>query len=133
MADILDTLINDGYFNTLVTAVKAADLVDHLKSRGSFTLLAPNDLAFSKLHEGMLDKLAKDIPLLKRILNYHIFSGKVMAADMAMKKSIETNEDLNVNIDINNRIKVDRVTVLKSDIQADNGVIHTIDTVLMPW
>ena len=133
MADILDFLINDGSFDTLVAAVKAADLVDHLKSRGSFTVLAPNDLAFSKLHKGMVDELAKDIPLFKRILNYHIFSGKVMAADMAMKKSIETNEDLNVNIDINNRIEVDRVTVLKSDLQADNGVIHTIDTVLMPW
>lgn len=132
MADILDILINDGSFNTLVTAVKAADLVDHLKSRGSFTVLAPNDLAFSKLHEGMLDELAKDIPLLKRILDYHIFSSKVMAADMAMKKSIETNEDLNVNIDINNRINADRVTVLKSDVQADNGIIHIIDTVLMP-
>ncbi len=133
MADILDTLINDGSFNTLVTAVKAADLVDHLKSRGSFTVLAPNDLAFSKLHEGMLDELAKDIPLLKRILNYHIFSSEVMAADMAMKKSIETNEDLDVNININNRIEVNHVTVLKSDVQADNGIIHTIDTVLMPW
>ena len=133
MADILDTLINDGSFDTLVTAVKATDLVDYLTSRGSFTVLAPNNLAFSKLHKGMEDELAKDLPLLKRILNYHIFSGKVMAADMAMKKSIETNEDLNVNIDINNRIKVDRVTVLKSDLQADNGVIHTIDTVLMPW
>ena len=65
MADILDTLINDGSFNTLVTAVKAADLVGYLNSRGSITLLAPNDLAFSKLHEGMVDGLAKDIPLLK--------------------------------------------------------------------
>ncbi|MEM7761857.1 MAG: fasciclin domain-containing protein [Cyanobacteria bacterium P01_A01_bin.40] len=133
MADILDTLINDGSFNTLVTAVKAADLTDHLKSRGSFTVLAPNDLAFSKLHEGMLDELAKDIPLLKRILDYHIFYSKVMATNIAMKKSFETNEDLDVNIDINNRIEFNHVTVLKSDVQADNGIIHTIDTVLMPW
>ncbi len=127
MTDILNTLIDDGSFNTLVAAVKAADLVDYLNSRGSFTILAPNDLAFSKLHEGMVDELAKDIPLLKRILTHHIFSGKVMAADLV------SHEDLNVNIDIDRRIKVDHATVLKSDIKADNGVIHAIDTVLMPW
>lgn len=133
MTDILDTLINDGSFNTLVTAFKAANLVDNLKSRGSLTLLAPNDQAFSKLHEGMVDGLAEDIPLLEKILTHHIFSSKVMAADMAVDQSIKINERSNVNIEINQRLKVNRAKVLKSDIKADNGVFHSIDTVLMPW
>ena len=132
MADIVDTAINAGSFETLVTAVKAADLVDTLKGKGPFTLFAPNDDAFAKLPEGTVDKLLKDVPKLKKILTYHVVSGKVMAADVSKMKSAKTVEGSEVKIDASKGVKVNDATVSKADVKADNGVIHIIDTVLMP-
>ena len=132
MADIVDTAINAGSFETLVAAVKAADLVDTLKGKCPFTLFAPNDDAFAKLPEGTVDKLLKDVPKLKKILTYHVVSGKVMAANVSKMKSAKTVEGSEVKINASKGVKVNDATVSKADVKADNGVIHIIDTVLMP-
>ncbi|URD53689.1 fasciclin domain-containing protein [Chroococcidiopsis sp. CCNUC1] len=132
MADIVDTAVKAGSFNTLVAAVKAAGLVDTLKGAGPYTLFAPNDEAFAKLPAGTVDALLKDIPKLKKILTYHVVSGKVMAADVAKMKSAKTVEGSDVKIDASKGVKVNDATVSTADVAADNGVIHVIDTVLMP-
>lgn len=132
MADIVDTAVSAGSFNTLVAAVKAAGLVDTLKGKGPFTVFAPSDDAFAKLPDGTVDGLLKDIPQLKKILTYHVVSGKVMAADAAKLKSAKTVEGSEIKIDASSGVKINDATVSKADVTADNGVIHVIDTVLMP-
>ncbi|GAB4466265.1 MAG: fasciclin domain-containing protein [Elainellaceae cyanobacterium] len=132
MADIVDTAVNAGSFSTLVTAVKAAGLVDTLKGKGPFTLFAPTDEAFAKLPEGTVDGLLKDVPKLKKILTYHVVSGKVMASEVKKLKSAKTVEGSEVKIDASQGVKVNESTVTTADVGADNGVIHIIDTVLIP-
>ena len=132
MADIVDTAVNAGSFSTLVAAVKAAGLVDTLKGAGPFTVFAPTDEAFAKLPDGTVDALLKDIPKLKQILTYHVVSGKVMAADVVKLKSATTVEGSDVKIDASNGVKVNDSTVTTPDVATDNGVIHIIDTVLLP-
>jgi uncharacterized surface protein with fasciclin (FAS1) repeats len=134
MADIVDTAVKAGSFNTLVAAVKAAGLVDTLKGAGPFTVFAPTDEAFAKLPDGTVDALLKDIPKLKKILTYHVVSGKVKAADFSLTlKSATTVEGSDVKIDHSNgSVKVNNATVSTPDVDADNGVIHIIDTVLIP-
>ncbi len=133
MANIVDTAVNAGSFSTLVTAIQAAELVDTLKGAGPFTVFAPTDEAFAKLPEGTVDGLLKDIPKLKQILTYHVVSGKVMAADVVKLESATTVEGSNVKIDASNgSVKVNNATVATPDVAADNGVIHVIDTVLIP-
>ncbi|NJL35488.1 MAG: fasciclin domain-containing protein [Leptolyngbyaceae cyanobacterium RM2_2_4] len=133
MANIVDTAANAGSFSTLVTAIKAADLVDTLKGAGPFTVFAPTDEAFAKLPAGTVDALLKDIPKLKKILTYHVVSGKVMASDVVKLKSATTVEGSDVKIDATNgSVKINDATVATADVAADNGVIHIIDTVLLP-
>jgi uncharacterized surface protein with fasciclin (FAS1) repeats len=132
MANIVDTAVNAGSFNTLVAAIKAANLGDTLKGAGPFTVFAPTDEAFEKLPDGTVDSLLKDIPKLKKILTYHVVSGKVMASDVVKLKSATTVEGSNVKIDASNGVKVNDATVSTPDVAADNGVIHIIDTVLIP-
>ena len=134
MADIVDTAVKAGSFNTLVAAVKAAGLVDTLKGAGPFTVFAPTDEAFAKLPDGTVDALLKDIPKLKKILTYHVVSGKVKASDFSLTlKSATTVEGSDVKIDTSNgSVKVNEATVSTPDVDADNGVIHIIDTVLIP-
>ena len=132
MADIVDTAVSAGSFNTLVAAVKAANLVDTLKGPGPFTVFAPTDDAFAKLPTGTVDALLKDIPKLTQILTYHVVSGKVMAADVVKLKSATTVEGSTVKIDASNGVKVNDSLVVTPDVAADNGVIHVIDTVLLP-
>jgi uncharacterized surface protein with fasciclin (FAS1) repeats len=134
MADIVDTAVKAGSFNTLVAAVKAAGLVDTLKGAGPFTVFAPTDEAFAKLPDGTVDALLKDIPKLKKILTYHVVSGKVKAADFSLTlKSATTVEGSELKIDASNgSVKVNDATVSTPDVGADNGVIHVIDTVLIP-
>ena len=132
MADIVDTAVGAGSFNTLVAAVKAANLVDTLKGAGPFTVFAPTDEAFAKLPAGTVDALLKDIPKLTKILTYHVVSGKVMAADVVKLKSATTVEGSTVTIDASNGVKINDSKVVTPDIAADNGVIHIIDTVLLP-
>jgi uncharacterized surface protein with fasciclin (FAS1) repeats len=132
MADIVDTAIQAGSFNTLVSAVKAAGLVETLKGTGPFTVFAPSDEAFAKLPAGTVEGLLKDLPKLKKILTYHVVAGKVMAADVVKLKSATTVEGSDVKIDAANGVKVNDSTVTSADVAADNGVIHVIDAVLMP-
>lgn len=132
MADIVDTAVNAGSFTTLAAALKAADLVTTLKGKGPFTVFAPTDEAFAKLPAGTVDGLLKDLPKLKEILTYHVVSGKVMAADVVKLKSATTVQGSDVKIDASHGVKINESTVSTPDVAADNGVIHIIDTVLMP-
>ena len=130
--DIVDTAVKAGSFTTLVAAVQAAGLADTLKGTGPFTVFAPTDEAFAKLPKGTVDALLKDIPKLKQILTYHVVAGKVMAADVVKIKSAKTVEGSELKIDASNGVKINNSTVTTPDVAADNGVIHIIDTVLMP-
>lgn len=132
MPDIVDTAINAGSFNTLVTAVTTAGLDTALKGEGPFTVFAPTDEAFSKLASGTVESLLQDIPKLRQILEYHVVSGKVMAADVVKTDSVETVEGSSLKIDASNGVKVNNATVVTPDVEAENGVIHVIDTVLIP-
>jgi uncharacterized surface protein with fasciclin (FAS1) repeats len=132
MPDIVDTAINAGSFNTLVTAITTAGLDTALKGSGPFTVFAPTDEAFSKLVSGTVESLLQDIPKLRQILEYHVVSGKVMAADVVKKDSVPTLEGSSLKIDASNGVKVNDATVVTPDVAADNGVIHVIDTVLIP-
>ena len=132
MADIVETAVNAGTFKTLVKAVEATELVELLKSPGPYTVFAPTDDAFAKLPEGTLDSLLQDIPKLKRILTYHVAFGDVRAEDLMQIEEAETVEGSIVAIDSADGIKVNDANVVKSDILADNGVVHVIDTVLIP-
>ena len=132
MANIIDTALGSDDFNTLVTAIEATDLVKILQRSGPFTVFAPTDAAFAKLPKGTVDKLLKDIPQLKKILTYHVVSGKVMASDVAQLQSATTLEGSALKIDTSRGVKINNSTVTIADIEADNGVIHAIDTVLIP-
>lgn len=132
MADIVDTAVSAGSFSTLVAAVKAAGLVDTLKGKGPFTVFAPTDDAFAKLPAGTVDSLLKDVPKLKAILTYHVVSGKVMAADVSKLTKATTVQGTDVKIDASSGVKINDATVTTADVAADNGVIHIIDTVLLP-
>ena len=132
MRDIVDTAVKAGSFSTLVAALKAAELVDTLKGKGPFTVFAPTDDAFAKLPAGTVDALLKDIPKLRKILTYHVVSGKVMAADVTKMKSAKTLEGSDVEINASKGVQVNDSMVITADVAADNGVIHIIDTVLMP-
>lgn len=132
MPDIVDTAMSAGTFSTLVAAVTAAGLADTLKSPGPFTVFAPNDDAFSKLPSGTVEALLQDILTLRKILEYHVVSGKVTAADVVKLTQATTVEGSDVKIDASNGVKVNDATVVQPDIETDNGVIHVIDTVLLP-
>ena len=132
MTNIIDTALGSDDFNTLVTAIEATDLVKILQRSGPFTVFAPTDAAFAKLPKGTVDKLLKDIPQLKKILTYHVVSGKVMASDVAQLQSATTIEGSALKIDTSRGVKINNSTVTIADIEADNGVIHAIDTVLLP-
>ena len=132
MADIVDLAVENGSFNTLVAAVKAAGLVDILKGPGPFTVFAPTDSAFEKLPAGTVEKLLQDIPRLKQILLYHVVSGHHMAEDIMEQEQLETVQGESIMIDISEGVKLNDASVVQTDIEADNGVIHIIDTVIMP-
>ena len=130
--DIVDTAVSAGSFNTLVTAVKAADLVDTLKSEGPFTVFAPTDEAFSAIPKAELDALLADKEALTAVLTYHVVAGKVMAADVVGLSSAETVQGESITIDTSSGVKVDGANVVQTDIETTNGVIHVIDAVIIP-
>jgi uncharacterized surface protein with fasciclin (FAS1) repeats len=132
MADIVETAANAGTFNTLVKAVKAADLVELLKGEGPFTVFAPVDAAFDQMPEGALDELLQDIPKLKKILAYHVVPGDVRSDNLVEIDEAPTVEGSVLVIDSSNGYKVNQASVLQADILADNGVIHSIDSIVMP-
>lgn len=133
MADVVETAVNAGNFNTLVQAAQAAGLVDTLTSPGPITVFAPTDDAFAKLPEGTLDALLQDIPKLKKIVAYHVAFGDVRSDDLVQIDEAETVEGSVLAVEsVDGKIKINDANVLKTDILADNGVIHIIDEVLMP-
>ena len=137
MKNIVETAIAAGSFNTLVAAVKAADLVKTLSGPGPFTVFAPTDDAFAKLPAGTVDALLKDKAKLTSILTYHVVAGKVMAADVKTLSSAVTVQGQDLNIDakrlhLHRNVKVNGANVTTTDIECSNGVIHVIDSVLMP-
>ena len=132
MNTIVQTAIEAGNFKTLVAAVTAAGLVDTLNGVGPFTVFAPSDDAFAKLPAGTVEELLKDKDGLTKILTYHVVPGKVMAKDVATMKSAKTVQGEDVAIDATNGVMVNNAKVTKADIECSNGVIHVIDTVLMP-
>lgn len=133
--DIADTAVEAGSFTTLVTAVQAAGLVDTLKGEGPFTVFAPTDEAFAKLPAGAVDDLLKpeNKDQLVAVLTYHVVPGKVMAADAMQADSATTVQGGDIRITTQDgKVMVDEATVVQADIETSNGVIHVIDTVIMP-
>ena len=134
-SDIVDTAVGAGSFKTLVAAVQAAGLVDTLKGAGPFTVFAPTDAAFAKLPEGTVESLLKpeNKAKLQAILTYHVVAGKVKAADVVKLSSATTVQGQQVDIAVKNgKVSVDNANVVKTDIETSNGVIHVIDSVLLP-
>ena len=133
--DIVDTAVEAGAFTTLVAAVKAAGLVDTLKGAGPFTVFAPTDDAFKKLPAGTVEALLNDIPKLTAILTYHVVAGKVMAADALTMdgKEAPSVQGAPIKISTNGGVTLNgSAKVVQADIETSNGVIHVIDTVILP-
>ena len=129
--DIVDTAVGAGNFKTLAAALTAAGLVDTLKGKGPFTVFAPTDEAFAKVPKADLDALLKDKAKLTAVLTYHVVPGKVMAADVKAGK-VKTVQGSELTVSTMGGVKVDGANVIKTDIVADNGVIHVIDSVVIP-
>jgi uncharacterized surface protein with fasciclin (FAS1) repeats len=132
-ANIVDTAANAGDFNTLVAAVKAAGLVDTLTAEGPYTVFAPTDAAFAKLPAGTVDNLLANPDQLRQILLYHVVPGKVTANEVVKLSKATTAEGSDVKIKVaDGVVKVDGANVVATDIETSNGVIHVIDTVILP-
>ena len=131
--DIVDTAVAAGSFNTLVTAVKAAGLVETLKSAGPFTVFAPTDEAFAKVPKATLDALLADKEKLKAVLLYHVVAGDVKAAQVVKLKSAKTVNGQSAKVTVKGgKVMIDNANVVKTDIATTNGTIHVIDTVILP-
>jgi uncharacterized surface protein with fasciclin (FAS1) repeats len=134
-ADIVDTAVSAGQFNTLAAALEAAGLVDTLKSEGPFTVFAPTDDAFAKLPEGTVETLLKpeNRDQLVSILTYHVVPGKVMASDVVKISEATTVNGSDIAIKVmDGSVHINDATVIAADVDASNGVIHVIDTVILP-
>ena len=136
MKDIVETAIAAENFTTLVRAVKAADLVVALSGPGPFTVFAPTDAAFSKMPSGVLESVLKDKKELTKILKYHVASGKYAANALKTMKSIPTENGQSLTVEVHHLfhrgVKIDDAEVIHPDIECTNGLIHVIDSVLMP-
>jgi uncharacterized surface protein with fasciclin (FAS1) repeats len=131
MADIVDIAVGAGSFKTLVVAVQAANLVDVLKSPGPFTVFAPTDDAFAKLPPGTITTLVQNIPQLARILTFHVVAGRWKTEDLANITELTSVEGSPIKISLTNGFEVKNATVVAADIEADNGIIHVIDNVIL--
>ena len=129
--DIVDTAVGAGSFKTLAAALTAAGLIDTLKGPGPFTVFAPTDEAFAKIPKADLDALLKDKVKLTSVLTYHVVPGKVMAADVKAGK-VKTVQGSELTVSTTGGVMVDKAKVVKTDILADNGVIHVLDSVIIP-
>jgi uncharacterized surface protein with fasciclin (FAS1) repeats len=130
--DIVDTAVAAGSFKTLATALRAAGLIETLKGEGPFTVFAPTDEAFAKIPQADLQALLADKAKLTKVLTYHVVAGKVTAADVAKLSSAKTVEGQSVSIDTSDGVRIDGANVIKADVMASNGVIHVIDSVILP-
>ena len=131
-ANIIDTAISAGSFSTLIDALNATGLSETLQGTGPFTVFAPSDEAFAKIPESIRAALVADKEALTDLLTYHVISGQVTAADVATLTSAETIQGSAISIDASNGVKVDGASVVTADIRASNGIIHVIDSVLIP-
>jgi uncharacterized surface protein with fasciclin (FAS1) repeats len=129
--DIVDTAVAAGQFKTLATALQAAGLIDTLKGKGPFTVFAPTDAAFAKIPKAQLDALLADKAKLTAVLTYHVVAGKVMAKDVKAGK-VKTVQGSELTLGTTGGVTVDGAKVVTADIVADNGVIHVIDSVVLP-
>ncbi|ADI15805.1 fasciclin domain-containing protein [Truepera radiovictrix] len=132
MPNLVEVAVNAGNFQTLVKAVQAAGLEETLAGSGPLTVFAPTDEAFAKLPEGTVEGLLSDKEQLTKVLTYHVVSGKVTAADAQTLSSAKTVEGGELSIDTSDGVRVGGARVIQADIEADNGVIHVIDSVLLP-
>lgn len=132
MPDIIDTAVSAGSFNTLVTAVKAAGLVETLKGDGPYTVFAPTDEAFAKVPKATLDALLADKEALRKVLLYHVVPGKVSSSDVVKLTSAKTAQGSSVTINATDGVMIDNAKVVKADIETSNGIIHVIDSVILP-
>ncbi len=124
--------MNSENFSTLVAAVKAANLVETLKQPGPFTVFAPNDAAFAKLPPGTVDTLVQNPPQLARILTYHVVAGKLTKADLGKVDSVDSVEGSPISINCHDdTFEIKNATVITADVEADNGIIHVIDNVIL--
>lgn len=131
--DIVTIAADAGMFKTLATALTEAGLIETLKTKGPFTVFAPTDEAFAKLPKGTLEGLLKDKEALKKILLYHVVSGNVMSTDVVKLTEVKTVEGFKVKITVKDgSVMINDAKVIKADIKASNGVIHVIDTVILP-
>lgn len=131
--DIVATAIDAGMFKTLATALTEAGLIETLQGKGPFTVFAPTDEAFGKLPKGTVEGLLKDKEALKKVLLYHVVSGKVMSGDVVKLSDAKTVEGSKVMIKVKDgSVMINNSKVIKADVEASNGVIHVIDTVLLP-
>ncbi len=132
MATIVDIAVQAGKFNTLVQAVQAAGLVETLSGEGPFTVFAPTDEAFAQIPQETLQAVLADKEKLTAILTYHVVPGKLMATDVARSSQLQTVQGQSITVNTEGGVRVDDANVIQTDIEADNGVIHVIDRVLMP-
>ena len=132
-SDIVDTAVGAGQFKTLVALVQQAGLVDTLKGNGPFTVLAPTDKAFAKLPKALVQKVTSDKALLTKVLTYHVIPGKVLSSDLKNGLTAKTVQGESVKVRIHGKdVRFNRSKVVMADVMASNGVIHAIDTVLLP-
>jgi len=132
MQDIIDTAISSGSFDTLIKALKAADLIDALQGSGPFTVFAPTDTAFQQIPKAVLDAVMEDKEQLQSILKFHVVSGKHMADDVTGMMSLETISGHKLPVDTSDGCKIGGASISHADVQCSNGVIHVIDSVLIP-
>jgi uncharacterized surface protein with fasciclin (FAS1) repeats len=131
--DIVDTAIQNGSFTTLVTALTEAELVTTLKGTGPFTVFAPTDAAFAKVDSTTLTNLLADKPTLTKVLTYHVVSGKYLAADVVAMSTLTSVEGSDLTITVTgSTVQIDGATITTTDIECSNGVIHVIDSVMIP-
>lgn len=132
MPTIVDVAVQAGKFNTLVQAVQAAGLVETLSGEGPFTVFAPTDEAFAQIPQETLQAVLADKEKLTAILTYHVVPGKLMAADVVRSTQLQTAQGQSITVSTEGGVRVDNANVIQTDIEADNGVIHVIDQVIMP-
>lgn len=132
MGNIVEIATKSESFRTLVAAIEAADLVETLSDGGPYTVFAPNDEAFAKLPEGTVKSLLEDPPALRDVLTFHVARGKFMASEVAGMPSLKTLQGQKAAIKVKDGVEIEAAKVIHPDIEADNGVIHVIDAVILP-
>ena len=132
MPTIVDIAVQAGSFKTLVQAVQAAGLVETLSGEGPFTVFAPTDEAFAQIPQETLQAVLADKEQLTAILTYHVVPGRLMAADVVRSTQLQTVQGQSITVSAEGGVRVDNANVIQTDIEADNGVIHVIDQVIMP-